>query len=45
MPPPGRCWNVINGLHADGWIDGCQTNTLTIALVIWPDVDYHFIAS
>ena len=42
VPPAPQCWNVINGLRADGWIDGCQTNTLTIALVIWPDVDYHF---
>ena len=36
------CAGVIDGLRADGWIDGCQVNTLTIALVIWPNVDYHF---
>jgi hypothetical protein len=42
VPPAPQCWNVIDGLRADGWIDGCQINTLTIALVIWPDQDYHF---
>jgi hypothetical protein len=42
VPPDPQCWNVIDGLRADGWVDGCQTNTITIALVIWPDVDYHF---
>lgn len=42
VPPEPQCWNVINGLRADGWIDGCQTNTLTIAMVIWPGQDYHF---
>jgi len=36
------CTGVIQGLRADGWVDGCQSNTLTIALVIWPGVDYHF---
>jgi hypothetical protein len=36
------CGGVIDGLRADGWIDGCQLNTLTIALVIWPNADYHF---
>ncbi|HYQ90651.1 MAG TPA: hypothetical protein VES89_00900, partial [Candidatus Competibacteraceae bacterium] len=36
------CGGVIAGLRADGWVDGCQTNTLTIVLVIWPNVDYHF---
>jgi hypothetical protein len=39
------CGGVIDGLRADGWIDGCQVNTLTIAMVIWPDPvypDYHF---
>ncbi len=36
------CAGVIDGLRADGWIDSCQVNTLTIALVIWPNVDYHF---
>jgi hypothetical protein len=36
------CAGVIDGLRADGWIDGCQVNTLTIAMVIWPNVDYHF---
>ena len=30
------------GLRADGWADGCQSNTLTIAMVIWPNTDYHF---
>ena len=39
------CGGVIDGLRADGWVDGCQVNTLTIALVIWPDPvwpDFHF---
>ena len=39
------CGGCIDGLRADGWADGCQTNTLTIAMVIWPDPvypDYHF---
>lgn len=36
------CGGVIDGLRADGWSDGCQTNTLTIAMVIWPNQDYHF---
>jgi hypothetical protein len=36
------CGGVIDGLRADGWQDGCQFNGLTIALVIWPNVDYHF---
>jgi hypothetical protein len=36
------CGGVIDGLRADGWIDGCQINTLTIAMVIWPNMDYHF---
>jgi hypothetical protein len=36
------CAGVIDGLRADGWIDGCQVNTLTIVLVIWPNTDYHF---
>jgi hypothetical protein len=36
------CGNVVDGLRADGWIDGCQSNTLTIAMVIWPGQDYHF---
>lgn len=36
------CGGVIDGLRADGWIDGCQVNTLTIAMVIWPNTDYHF---
>jgi len=36
------CGGVIDGLRADGWVDGCQVNTLTIALVIWPNRDYHF---
>ncbi|MGO1053223.1 hypothetical protein [Crossiella sp. CA198] len=36
------CGNVTDGLRADGWVDGCQTNTLTIAMVIWPGRDYHF---
>lgn len=36
------CAGVIAGLRADGWSDGCQPNCLTIALVIWPNVDYHF---
>jgi len=36
------CGGVIDGLRADGWIDSCQSNTLTIAMVIWPGQDYHF---
>lgn len=36
------CGNVTDGLRADGWVDGCQPNNLTIALVIWPGEDYHF---
>ena len=36
------CGGVIDGLRADGWQDGCQPNDLTIVLVIWPNVDYHF---
>jgi hypothetical protein len=41
------CGDVIAGLYADGWKDGCQPNGLTIALVIWPPEgdfpgDYHF---
>jgi hypothetical protein len=36
------CGGVISGLYADGWRDGCQPNGLTIVLVIWPNVDYHF---
>jgi hypothetical protein len=36
------CGNVIDGLRADGWKDGCQPNNLTIVLVIWPNMDYHF---
>jgi len=35
------CGGVIDGLRADGWVDGCQVNTLTIVLVIWPNIDYH----
>jgi hypothetical protein len=40
--PPWACGGTIDGLRADGWIDGCQVNTLTIVLVIWPNTDYHF---
>ncbi len=36
------CGGVISGLRADGWKDGCQPNGLTIVMVIWPNVDYHF---
>jgi hypothetical protein len=36
------CAGVIDGLRADGWVDGCQNNTLTIAMVIWQNTDYHF---
>ena len=36
------CGGVISGLRADGWNDGCQPNGLTIAMVIWPNYDYHF---
>jgi hypothetical protein len=36
------CGGVIDALRADGWKDGCQPNGLTIAMVIWPNNDYHF---
>jgi len=36
------CGSVIDGLRADGWKDGCEPNALTIVMVIWPGVDYHF---
>jgi hypothetical protein len=36
------CSGVAAGLYADGWKDGCQQNGLTIVLVIWPNMDYHF---
>jgi hypothetical protein len=36
------CGGVISGLRADGWNDGCQPTGLTIVMVIWPNVDYHF---
>jgi hypothetical protein len=36
------CGGVTAGLYADGWKDGCQPNGLTIVMVIWPNVDYHF---
>jgi hypothetical protein len=36
------CGGVTDGLRADGWKDGCQTNGLTLVLVIWPRNDYHF---
>lgn len=36
------CGNVVDGLRADGWKDGCQPNGLTIVMVIWPNFDYHF---
>jgi hypothetical protein len=39
---PITCAGVTAGLYADGWRDGCQPNGLTIVLVIWPGVDYHF---
>jgi hypothetical protein len=36
------CGGVIPGLRADGWQDGCQPNGLTIVMVMWPNIDYHF---
>lgn len=36
------CGGVVDGLRADGWIEGCQPNALTIVMVIWPNFDYHF---
>lgn len=36
------CGGCVDGLRADGWKDDCQTNGLTIVMVIWPNVDYHF---
>jgi hypothetical protein len=41
-PDPITGIGVVNGLRADGWIDGCQVNTLTIAVAVWPSTDYHF---
>jgi hypothetical protein len=29
-------------LAADGWRESCQTNTLSIALAVWPNTDFHF---
>ncbi len=36
------CAGCIDGLRADGWQDGCQPSGLTIVMVMWPNVDYHF---
>ena len=36
------CGGCTEGLYADGWKDGCQPNGLTIVMVMWPNVDYHF---
>jgi hypothetical protein len=38
------CASMTDGLRADGWVEGCQESTLTIAMVIWPGIngDYHF---
>jgi hypothetical protein len=34
---------ITQGLHADGWRDGCaHPGGLTIAAAIWPNVDFHF---
>ena len=33
---------MVEGLRAGGWVDACQTSTLTIVMVMWPGVDYHF---
>jgi len=30
------------GLAADGWLEQCTTNTLSLACVVWPGQDYHF---
>ena len=36
------CGACIDGLHADGWKEGCEPNALTIVMVMWPGNDYHF---
>lgn len=37
------CSSVASSAEWDGWFNGCQAaNNLTIALVIWPGVDFHF---
>lgn len=36
------CGGCIDGLRADGWKDNCQNNGITIVMVMWPNVDYHF---
>jgi hypothetical protein len=41
-PDPITGIGVVDGLRADGWIDGCQVNTLTIAAAVWRNEDYHF---
>jgi hypothetical protein len=37
------CSSVASSAEWDGWFNSCQSaNNLTIALVIWPGVDFHF---
>lgn len=37
------CSNVSSSVQWDGWANSCvASNNLTIALVIWPGVDFHF---
>lgn len=37
------CSAVSTAAQWDGWFNSCQpSNNLTIALVIWPGVDFHF---
>lgn len=38
-----NCSNVSSAAQWDGWANTCRTsNNLTVALVIWPGVDYHW---
>lgn len=34
--------SVGSGCTTDGWGSACQANNLAIALVIWPNEDFHF---
>ncbi|MEA2600776.1 MAG: hypothetical protein QOF89_1768 [Acidobacteriota bacterium] len=36
------CSSVGTACNWDGWVSSCQTNNLSIALVIWPGNDFHF---
>jgi hypothetical protein len=41
-PASTTCGDLTSALRADGWNDGCQPNGLTIVMVVWPNVDFHF---